>query len=193
MNGFLCRDRAAERRQGETADQDTYPDVTGGFFIPSQAMPARNLTVEETKYLGGDIDHTHLVKGLDYALLNKVRSEQEPEKGSNAASDKHVAASLAGVSAPDSGLTIKSRVARGVYDALFGPKIENSSVSELFLPKRTAFLYELDGPFASDVPTTLRRAKEDCPKPKELMYASTDGAVLERLVKIVAYMSMAGM
>lgn len=23
----------------------------------------------------GDVEHTHLVKGLDYALLNKVRSE----------------------------------------------------------------------------------------------------------------------
>lgn len=26
-------------------------------------------------YLVGDVEHTHLVKGLDYALLNKVRSE----------------------------------------------------------------------------------------------------------------------
>ena len=33
------------------------------------------LTVEETKYLGGDLEHTHLVKGLDYALLQKVQPE----------------------------------------------------------------------------------------------------------------------
>jgi IK cytokine len=25
--------------------------------------------------LGGDMEHTHLVKGLDFALLQKVRSE----------------------------------------------------------------------------------------------------------------------
>ena len=25
--------------------------------------------------MGGDMEHTHLVKGLDYALLQKVRSE----------------------------------------------------------------------------------------------------------------------
>lgn len=25
--------------------------------------------------MGGDIEHTHLVKGLDYSLLNKARSE----------------------------------------------------------------------------------------------------------------------
>ena len=34
-------------------------------------------------YLSGDVEHTHLVKGLDYALLNKVRSEidKKPEAG----------------------------------------------------------------------------------------------------------------
>lgn len=30
------------------------------------------ISVEDSKYLGGDVDHTHLVKGLDYALLQKV-------------------------------------------------------------------------------------------------------------------------
>lgn len=31
----------------------------------------------------GDVEHTHLVKGLDYALLNKVRSEidKKPDAG----------------------------------------------------------------------------------------------------------------
>lgn len=34
----------------------------------------------------GDVEHTHLVKGLDYALLHKVRSEIEkkPEVGDDA-------------------------------------------------------------------------------------------------------------
>ena len=36
--------------------------------------------------------------------------------------------------------------------------------SEMFLPRRTAFVYDLDesGP-TSDVPTTVRRSKADCP------------------------------
>lgn len=33
--------------------------------------------IEESKFLGGDVEHTHLVKGLDYALLQKLRSERE--------------------------------------------------------------------------------------------------------------------
>jgi hypothetical protein len=31
------------------------------------------LSMEESKFLGGDLEHTHLVRGLDYALLQKVR------------------------------------------------------------------------------------------------------------------------
>ena len=31
--------------------------------------------LQESKFLGGDMEHTHLVKGLDFALLQKVRSE----------------------------------------------------------------------------------------------------------------------
>lgn len=32
-------------------------------------------------FSAGDVEHTHLVKGLDYALLHKVRSEidKKPE------------------------------------------------------------------------------------------------------------------
>ena len=35
-------------------------------------MQGANLTIDETKFLGGDVEHTHLVKGLDYALLQKA-------------------------------------------------------------------------------------------------------------------------
>ena len=38
-------------------------------------LERRRRVIEESKYLGGDMAHTHLVKGLDYALLEKVRSE----------------------------------------------------------------------------------------------------------------------
>lgn len=31
--------------------------------------------IQESKFLGGDMEHTHLVKGLDFALLQKVRAE----------------------------------------------------------------------------------------------------------------------
>ena len=39
------------------------------------AAERRRLAIQESKFLGGDMEHTHLVKGLDFALLQKVRSE----------------------------------------------------------------------------------------------------------------------
>ena len=35
----------------------------------------------------GDVEHTHLVKGLDYALLNKVRSEIDKKPGAGDGTD----------------------------------------------------------------------------------------------------------
>ena len=36
------------------------------------AAERRKQLIQESKFLGGDMEHTHLVKGLDYALLQKV-------------------------------------------------------------------------------------------------------------------------
>jgi hypothetical protein len=60
--GTLYRDRALERRNDVKDDSEE-----------ALAEIVSRLNPEQTKYLGGDIEHTHLVKGLDYALLNKSR------------------------------------------------------------------------------------------------------------------------
>lgn len=39
----------------------------------SQVARQRQLDIAESKFLGGDMAHTHMVKGLDYALLQKVQ------------------------------------------------------------------------------------------------------------------------
>ena len=39
------------------------------------AAERRRQMIQESKYLGGDMEHTHLVKGLDFALLQKVNIE----------------------------------------------------------------------------------------------------------------------
>jgi IK cytokine len=42
------------------------------FAVPTKNNELRKQEIENSKYLGGDMEHTHLVKGLDFALLNKV-------------------------------------------------------------------------------------------------------------------------
>ena len=39
------------------------------------AEERKRLEIETSKYLGGDERNTHRVKGLDFALLQKVRGE----------------------------------------------------------------------------------------------------------------------
>ena len=52
--------------------------VTGmGFtsiliMFRNTAAERRRQAIQESKFLGGDMEHTHLVKGLDFALLQKV-------------------------------------------------------------------------------------------------------------------------
>lgn len=38
----------------------------------NSAAEKRRQMIQESKFLGGDMEHTHLVKGLDFALLQKV-------------------------------------------------------------------------------------------------------------------------
>lgn len=78
------RDRAKERRVGANPDYQSQdpvavasgyravaPDMKSGM----DAAERRRQMIQESKFLGGDMEHTHLVKGLDYALLQKVKSE----------------------------------------------------------------------------------------------------------------------
>jgi IK cytokine len=52
---------------------------------------AHRISIENSKFLGGDVEHTHLVKGLDYALLHKIRSEidKRPEDDELVENAKH--------------------------------------------------------------------------------------------------------
>ena len=74
------RDRAKERRMNNNLDYATLDGITataptleGGEMMENDRRKQAELL---SKYLGGDIEHTHLVKGLDKALAEKVRREE---------------------------------------------------------------------------------------------------------------------
>jgi hypothetical protein len=80
------RDRAKERRMGSNLDYATLEGLTApstslgvgevGSRLGEDMDNDRKKQAELSKYLGGDIQHTHLVKGLDKALAEKVRREE---------------------------------------------------------------------------------------------------------------------
>jgi hypothetical protein len=162
----MYRDRAQERRNDANPDYDALLEA------------AAQLNADQTQFLGGDTEHTHLVKGLDYALLRKVRSEgdkvrdQEQEEGDQEkASSRHQHSStrLAEVAThSDLGANMKKlllgdaggavRSCGGKVRAAAVPSGVGSSGSGSVLT-RTAYQFDVDPLGESDLPTVIRRSK----------------------------------
>ncbi|KAL5850749.1 hypothetical protein ACOSQ4_008762 [Xanthoceras sorbifolium] len=183
------RDRAKERREDQNPDYE--PTELGSFHavappgnVDLRAADAHKLSIEKSKYLGGDVEHTHLVKGLDYALLNKVRSEidKKPDAGDEA--DGKFRASK-----EDQQLSFRTAIAKSVYQWTVKPQTIIKT-NEMFLPGRMSFIYNMEGGYSNDIPTTLHRSKADCPVPEEMVTVSVDGSVLDRIAKIMSYLRL---
>nr|CBX24443.1 hypothetical_protein [Oryza glaberrima] len=150
------RDRAKERREDQNPDYE--PTELGSFH--AVAPPGADLR--------GDLEHTHLVKGLDYALLHKVRSEIEKKPDAEDGKDTQT---------------------RSVYKWIIKPQSIIKS-NEMFLPGRMAFIYNMEDGLTNDIPTTLHRSKADCAVPEEMVTVSVDGSVLDRIAKIMSYLRL---
>ncbi|KAL4111466.1 hypothetical protein PRIC1_003144 [Phytophthora ramorum] len=170
------RDRAAERRRGDTSDM-------------VDADEYKHYDTEQSKFLGGDMEHTHLVKGLDYALLAQLKREKqkllaekqkqmqrgnEPVKVETA--KKH-----------DGKLTFKSRISRLVYfhACQSTPEATTSVKSELFLPGRMCYTFNLSTAEADSIPVSVQRSKDDCPEADEVVSGSVDEALIDRVRQVM--------
>lgn len=105
------------------------------------------LTAEETRYLGGSMERTHLVRGLDRLLLNQVRykvtgpAEQALETpGAAEPENKKDKSELPS--------TFQTSLGRAVGTYLLQPPASN--IAELFQPKRMAFVYFADAKGSDD-------------------------------------------
>lgn len=196
------RDRAKERREGANPDyqsedptmisiqsssyRSVAPDVKS-----ADAAERRKQMIEESKYLGGDMAHTHLVKGLDYALLQKVRAEIETEDDEiqEEEADDHNDASVKGagdeeIPHEESDLyRVKSKMALNIVN-LLNQKLPQQNW--LFLPSRMAYVVNLE--VDEDIPTTVIRSKSDCPHMDSAATLSTNDIVINKLTQILSYL-----
>lgn len=162
------RDRAKDRRElkGE------YENIAKEW----EAQP--ELDIEQSKYMGGDLEHTHLVKGLDRALLSKVRTEllkkqkvdevhkvrqerkaQQKKKTFETLLGRQVWKALVDTLHPHH-VTFKQRVEKMSKAISMGQQIRGAPTS--FLPGR--MFYEFDtgadlGP--SDIPRIIYASKDE--------------------------------
>ncbi|KAJ8711002.1 hypothetical protein PYW07_008244 [Mythimna separata] len=203
------RDRARERRDGSnelgpmdptsntsSAYRAVAPDLKSGM----DAKERRRQLIQESKYLGGDMEHTHLVKGLDYALLQKVRSEiQTREQEQEAEMERLVSAPVEPVKEKvkevpvqqEEEMQFETTVAKNIYNMIQEQKNKKVLRNEMFAPGRMAYVVELDdeGTIDSDIPTTLTRSKADVPEMDERSSASSaNDVVLDKLAQIFSYL-----
>ncbi|ODM97579.1 Protein Red [Orchesella cincta] len=207
------RDRAKERRDGGhpegqreelITNQGAYRAVAPDFRGNVDAAERRKQLIQESKFLGGDMEHTHLVKGLDYALLQKVRSEidikgdleeEEIEEEVKPEVNKSVEPVVAVAPAPpkkpmaapepDSGF--RTKLARSVYRTLFQTTLPERN--ELFAPGRMAYVFDLEDEYAeSDIPTTVIRSKADVPLSEGQATLTTNDIVINKLAQILSYL-----
>ncbi|KAG1698967.1 hypothetical protein DVH05_014341 [Phytophthora capsici] len=167
----LYRDRAAERRRGNTGDM-----IDAGEY--------RHFNTEQSKFLGGDMEHTHLVKGLDYALLAQLKREKEKllaQKQEQVRNGPVVDA----VKPTDSKLTFKTRMGRLVYFHACQSTPEASVKSELFLPGRMDYTFNLSTTEVESIPVSVHRSKEDCPEPDEVVSGVLEESLIARVAEIM--------
>ncbi|KAG0231230.1 hypothetical protein BGW42_000385 [Actinomortierella wolfii] len=181
------RDRATERRQGINPDYAETEQILHTLEEAANDV-APSVLYEQSKFLGGDREHTHLVKGLDYALLKKVREEEGLSKDTEAAGSMDLDEVFEAVAeATEKGgkatgrametkekPTFNSLLASNIYNVVFEESaVPHPKVNEMFLPGRTVFVFELpsikkakkkkDGVIEDEnpfaVPTTVVRSR----------------------------------
>ncbi|CAI7808463.1 unnamed protein product, partial [Closterium sp. NIES-54] len=210
------RDRAKERREEVNPDYKdaAVPSHLGQLNavappgVDLTTTDAHKLAIEKSKFLGGDVEHTHLVKGLDYALLNKVRSEMKGrpgerggeaggagEEGGEEDEEEGAAAAAAAAAgkarsrkAQEKVPTFRSALARSVFEQIVRPVPPKPN--EFFLPGRTSFVFDMDDEFRNEIPTTVHRSKADCPAPQDLVSAAQDAPVLDRVTHVISYLRL---
>ncbi|XP_041808045.1 protein Red [Chelmon rostratus] len=190
------RDRARERRDGVNKDYEetelisttaNYRAVGPTAEADKSAAEKRRQLIQESKFLGGDMEHTHLVKGLDFALLQKVRAEITSKEKEEEDMMEKVQKEAKKDMEPEEKIEFKTRLGRNIYRVVFrSGQVERN---ELFLPGRMAYVVDLDDEFTdTDIPTTLIRSKADCPSMEAQTTLTTNDIVISKLTQILSYL-----
>ena len=202
------RDRAKERQLGINPEEEALGRELGANY---QAA-FKDLTEEELQYLGGSETTTHLVKGLDYKLLEKVRQEQAKAENEalEAALNEQVegpakmelAAAAAG--ADPSKEASKTLQNLGIVDVTeirhetrTGKQIHAAMIrhlsmlkcnfprnTERFLPRRTSYIFELGLDTRQGIPIILQRSKMDCPTTKDRIVSPVSADIIKQVEEL---------
>ena len=194
------RDRAEERRKGINPD---YEDEIARLV---------HMDAEKTKYLGGDVKHTHLVKGLDYALLQKVKAEMDAKKEEEEREREEEAAGGGGARGGGGAAAEARARQRKTMEAVstrtllakslktFWAQQYSDEIKPVDMFKTSALEYtlgsvdDLEGETAAPLPTLISRSKVEVEMEQEspLMLYRVPAGLMGRLTKaFVTYRQVA--
>lgn len=132
-------------------DKD-YLDISNTFDVD-------NLTPEETKALGGDIKFTHLVKGLDEKLADKIKAEIEEEKKK--------------LNIVNNG--VNCELAKNIINLINNkPKIDN------FIG-RCKYSYDLKCSNDNELYSIVMKSKKDCPNPNSFSFVDVNNELINTI------------
>ncbi|KAI9329330.1 RED-like protein N-terminal region-domain-containing protein [Obelidium mucronatum] len=185
------RDRAAERRMGKNKD---YADSEQIIARLTATEASETTLYEQSKFLGGDVEHTHLVKGLDFALLRKVRSEmkQSSENNGEENPDEFLNRVEKQSVAPTSTKTAESSSTAPTFNSTLAERIHNIAIqsnstlplkNDLFSAGRMAFCWDLRT--GDDIPTTIIRSKAEVKNEVKSSTADSE-IVIGKIIEILA-------
>ncbi|OAF65267.1 hypothetical protein A3Q56_07022 [Intoshia linei] len=188
MKGY--RDRAQERRDNKfdgnmMPQKHIYGAVAPEFGIKT-LQERRDKLIEESKYLGGDMEHTHLVKGLDFALLGKVKTEITSKKIQK---DKNIQQALkdASLLAKDDKIYFNSKMAKDIYNiAVIKKTATRADPKKFFANNRVAYVIEMDE--SIEIPTTVIRNFVPLTVEDKLSMQSTNDIVINKLIQMLSTM-----
>ncbi|PAV90419.1 hypothetical protein WR25_17052 isoform B [Diploscapter pachys] len=184
------RDRAAERRNKNDDDMDEAAKLLAAYHsVPGDARGARDKAnlrkqiIEESKFLGGDLAHTHLVKGLDYSLLNKVRSEMQ--KSHIERVNDELEDALEQGEEPKVEVKTENKMVQRINLTLF--KNDLPEKNPLFAKGRMAYVVSFDDE-EGEVPTTLLRSLHDLPRHESNASINANNMLISKLTQVLAYL-----
>ncbi|KAI9095451.1 RED-like protein N-terminal region-domain-containing protein [Phlyctochytrium arcticum] len=199
----LYRDRAKERREGANPDYletdemlavlKTSETEKGSAIGPVKEFSQSTVSYEQSKYLGGDMQHTHLVKGLDFALLDRVKKQLKEEV--DVGQEEEIAKSYIDRVHGAGPTKFNSTFAANICDiAIKKAKPTYPPRNELFIPGRLIFSYDLGSrigdtdqySITTDIPTSIVRSKAESRNSDGAMGDTTGDLVIEKIISVVS-------
>ncbi|KAJ3116603.1 hypothetical protein HDU96_009262 [Phlyctochytrium bullatum] len=192
------KEKVPKKEKAEAADDDVFakPEIPKKKKKENMEEDSNNTGVsyEQSKFLGGDVDHTHLVKGLDFALLEKVKTDmgtKDANDAGNDSSEMDATSYLESLHGDESKPKFTIKLAEDIYKIAVTKEALRKLPKkiETFAEGRSAFSFDLT-PSGSDKPTLILRSRMEFKEEKKS--SADDAMVINGIIRLLEHRRIHG-